>query len=73
MELLCESNRLPEAVLLARTYLPSEVSRIEQMLKDDLANTNNKTADSSADTTQYSNLFPDTQEAVKSEEVSNAY
>jgi coatomer subunit beta' len=27
LELLIESNRLPEAAFLARTYLPSQVSR----------------------------------------------
>lgn len=67
LELLCKSNRLPEAAFLARTYLPSEVSRIVKLWKDDLSQTNKKAADSLADPTQYENLFPDLQEAIKAE------
>lgn len=70
MELLCKSNRLPEAAFLARTYLPSQVPRIVQLWKEDLAKTNKKAADSLADPTQYSNLFPDIQEAISAEVVS---
>ena len=69
LELLCKSKRLPEAAFLARTYLPSQVSRIVQMWKEDLSQTNKKAADSLADPTQYSNLFPDIQEAIKAEQV----
>jgi len=68
LELLCKANRLPEAAFLARTYLPSQVSRIVQMWKEDLGKTNKKAADSLADPTQYANLFPDLQEAIKAEE-----
>jgi len=68
LELLCKSNRLPEAAFLARTYLPSHVPRVIQMWKDDLSKTNKKAADSLADPTQYSNLFPDIQEAIKAED-----
>ena len=71
LELLCKSNRLPEAAFLARTYLPSEVSRIVKLWKDDLSQTNKKAADSLADPTQYENLFPDLQEAIKAEKVSS--
>ena len=41
------------------------------MWKEDLAKTNKKAADSLADPTQYSNLFPDIQEAIAAEQVSN--
>merc|ERR1719494_1383279 len=68
LELLCKANRLPEAAFLARTYLPSQVSRIVQMWKEDLGKTNKKAADSLADPTQYANLFPDLQEVIKAEE-----
>ena len=70
LELLCKSNRLPEAAFLARTYLPSHVSRIVGLWKADLAKTNKKAADSLADPTQYGNLFPDIQEAITAEQVS---
>lgn len=69
LELLCKSNRLPEAAFLARTYLPNHVSRIVQLWKEDLAQTNKKAADSLADPTQYENLFPDLQEAIKAEKM----
>ena len=69
LELLCKSNRLPEAAFLARTYLPSHVPRIVQLWKAELSKTNKKAADSLADPTQYSNLFPDIQEAIKAEDV----
>ena len=70
LDLLCKSNRLPEAAFLARTYLPSEVPRIVKLWKEDLAKTNKKAADSLADPTQYGNLFPDIQEAIRAENVS---
>ena len=69
MELLIKSNRLPEAAFFARTYLPSQVSRIVQLWKEDLAKTNKKAAESLADPTDYENLFPDLQEAIKAEKV----
>ncbi|XP_065653479.1 coatomer subunit beta'-like [Hydra vulgaris] len=72
LELLCKSKRLPEAAFLARTYLPSQVSRIVQMWKEDLSETNKKAADSLADPTQYSNLFPDLQDAIKAEQMLKA-
>ena len=61
LELLCKSDRLPEA---------SQISLVVQLWKADL--TKRKAADSLADPTQYTNLFPDLQEAVKAEEVSQA-
>ena len=39
------------------------------MWKENLAQTNKKAADSLADPTQYDNLFPDLQQAIKAEEV----
>jgi coatomer subunit beta' len=69
LELLIESNRLPEAAFLARTYLPSQVSRVVQLWREDLAKTNKKAADSLADPTEYENLFPDLKEAVLAEKM----
>eukprot|EP00794_Sanderia_malayensis_P015194 gene15194-16762_t len=67
LELLCKSKRLPEAAFFARTYLPSQISRIVQLWKEDLSKTNKKAAESLADPTQYENLFPDLQDAIKAE------
>lgn len=58
LDLLVNTMRFPEAAFFARTYQPSEVSRIVQLWKTNLALTNKKAADSLADPKQYENLFP---------------
>ncbi|MED6136784.1 hypothetical protein PIB30_059067, partial [Stylosanthes scabra] len=55
LQLLIESNRIPEAALLARSYLPSKVSEIV---------VNPKAAESLADHEEYRNLFEDWQVAL---------
>eukprot|EP00287_Rhodomonas_sp_CCMP768_P010439 CAMPEP_0196718458 /NCGR_PEP_ID=MMETSP1091-20130531/1646_1 /TAXON_ID=302021 /ORGANISM="Rhodomonas sp., Strain CCMP768" /LENGTH=1036 /DNA_ID=CAMNT_0042059117 /DNA_START=87 /DNA_END=3197 /DNA_ORIENTATION=- len=59
LNLLCETNRVPEAAFLARTYLPSQVTRMVQLWRDDLKDLNPRAAESLADPAQYPNLFPD--------------
>jgi len=59
LNLLCDTGRIPEAAFLARTYLPSHVSRIVKMWKQDLKSVNEKAAESLADPMEYENLFPD--------------
>lgn len=68
LELLCNTGRFPEAAFMARTYLPSQVSRVVGLWKEDLAQHNKKAADSLADPTEYENLFPEYQEALKAEQ-----
>ncbi|XP_034723026.1 coatomer subunit beta'-like [Etheostoma cragini] len=68
LELLIETDRLPEAAFLARTYLPSHVSRVVKLWKDSLSKVNQKAADALADPSQYSNLFPGLQQALLAEE-----
>ncbi|XP_033487297.1 coatomer subunit beta'-like [Epinephelus lanceolatus] len=68
LDLLIETDRLPEAAFLARTYLPSHVSRVVKLWKESLSKVNQKAADALADPTQYSNLFPGLQQAVLAEE-----
>nr|CAB3232869.1 coatomer subunit beta'-like [Phallusia mammillata] len=58
LDLLISSNRLPEAAFFARTYLPSEVSRVVQLWKEGLSKSNKKAGDALADPSQYENLFP---------------
>jgi coatomer subunit beta' len=67
MELLLTAHRLPEAALLARTYLPSQVSRVLALWKADLKGTNSKAAEALADPAVYPNLFPDFAWALKAE------
>ncbi|KAK6914916.1 Coatomer, WD associated region [Dillenia turbinata] len=60
---LC-SNRIPEAALMARSYLPSKVSEIVAIWRKDLNKVNQKAAESLADPEEYSNLFDDWQIAL---------
>ncbi|KAM6932883.1 coatomer subunit beta'-like [Xenentodon cancila] len=68
LDLLIETNRLPEAAFLARTYLPSQVSRVVKLWKKSLSKVKQKAADALADPSQYSNLFPDLQQALLAEQ-----
>ncbi|CAM5138832.1 unnamed protein product [Eretmochelys imbricata] len=63
LELLIKTGRLPEAAFLARTYLPSQVSRVVKMWRENLSKVNQKAAESLADPTEYENLFPGLKEA----------
>uniref|UniRef100_A0A3Q3L8Y7 Coatomer subunit beta' n=1 Tax=Mastacembelus armatus TaxID=205130 RepID=A0A3Q3L8Y7_9TELE len=67
LELLIRTNRLPEAAFLARTYLPSQVSRVVKLWRENLAKVNQKAAESLADPTEYENLFPGLKEAFAAE------
>ncbi|CAL9182937.1 unnamed protein product [Musa hybrid cultivar] len=75
LQLLVESNRIPEAALMARSYLPSKVSEIVSIWKKDLSKAcfifrllnnfvNTKAADSLANPEEYPNLFEDWQVAL---------
>ncbi|KAL6602925.1 hypothetical protein ACP70R_043286 [Stipagrostis hirtigluma subsp. patula] len=59
LQLLVDSNRIPEAALMARSYLPSKVSDIVSIWKTDLQKVNSKAAESLADPAEYPNLFED--------------
>ncbi|XP_028275951.1 coatomer subunit beta'-like [Parambassis ranga] len=67
LELLIKTERLPEAAFLARTYMPSQVSRVVKLWKESLSKVNQKAADALADPSQYSNLFPGLQQALQAE------
>ncbi|XP_039142749.1 coatomer subunit beta'-1-like isoform X2 [Dioscorea cayenensis subsp. rotundata] len=64
LQLLVASDRIPEAALLARSYLPSKVSEIVALWKNDLHKVNPKAAESLADPEEFSNLFEDWQVAL---------
>jgi len=67
LQLLIESNRIPEAALMARSYLPSKVPEIVALWKKDLQKINSKAAESLADPDEYPNLFEDWQIALNVE------
>ncbi|XP_068601820.1 coatomer subunit beta'-like [Brachionichthys hirsutus] len=68
LDLLIKTDRLPEAAFLARTYLPSQMSRVVKLWKESLSKVNRKAADSLADPSQYGNLFPGLQQALLAEQ-----
>ncbi|GAB6019298.1 Coatomer subunit beta' [Chamberlinius hualienensis] len=68
LEVLISTNRLPEAAFFARTYLPSQISRVVSLWKESLGKINKKAADSLADPTQYENLFAGLHEGFKAEQ-----
>lgn len=67
LEILIQTNRLPEAAFFARTYLPSQVSRVIKLWKEGNAQ-HDKTTQALADPNDYDNLFPGFQESLKAEQ-----
>ena len=68
LEVLVNTGRLPEAAFFARTYLPSQISRVVGLWRENLAKTNEKAASSLADPTEYENLFPGLSDTFKAEQ-----
>lgn len=68
LEILIATNRLPEAAFFARTYIPSKISYVVQLWREQLAKINEKAGQSLADPTQYENLFPGLHETLKAEQ-----
>lgn len=58
VDLLCETGRVPEAAFLARTYAPSQVSRVLALWKEDLKSVSERASESLADPALYPELFP---------------
>ncbi|KAI6671932.1 hypothetical protein NL676_006817 [Syzygium grande] len=67
LQLLVDTDRIPEAALMARSYLPSKVSEITAIWRKDLHKVNPQAAESLADPEEYPNLFDDWQVALSVE------
>jgi len=67
IQMLIDGNRIPEAAFLARTYMPTQISRVLDLWKADLKQINEKAAEALADPAKYPNLFPDLEWALKVE------
>merc|ERR1719383_1225780 len=67
LEVLVQSNRLAEAAFFARTYLPSQISRVVGLWKESVAKKNTKAASAIADPTDYENLFPGLRQCFQAE------
>lgn len=60
IDLLIKTDRIPEAAMLARTYVPEKISDIVRLWKAGLESKNRKKiAESLADPAEYPNLFPE--------------
>ncbi|CAG0887580.1 unnamed protein product [Cyprideis torosa] len=69
LEVLISTERLPEAAFFARTYLPSEISRVVTIWKEKLeASGKKKAAQALADPKDYENLFPGMSDALMTEQ-----
>lgn len=68
LEILINTNRIPEAAFFARTYIPSKISYVVQQWRNELAKVNEKAGQSLADPEQYENLFPGLHETLKAEQ-----
>jgi len=69
LEILLTSNRIPEAAFFARTYLPSEISRVVEMWRVQLGKVNEKAGQSLADPKDYANLFPDYEASLQAQQM----
>jgi coatomer subunit beta' len=67
LQILIDTNRLPEAALFARTYLPSKIAYVVDLWKNNLSKTNEKASKAIADPNEYENLFPDYIESLRVE------
>merc|ERR1719397_546777 len=68
LEILLDSERIPEAAFFARTYLPSQISRVVELWRAQLGKVNEKAGQSLADPKDYPNLFPDYQTSLQVQE-----
>jgi coatomer subunit beta' len=68
LKLLIDTNRLPEAAFFARTYLPSQVSNVVKLWREELKKSNEKAAQALADPADYENLFQGYQDSLKTEQ-----
>ncbi|KAI8354809.1 coatomer WD associated region-domain-containing protein [Mortierella sp. GBAus27b] len=69
IDILIDTERIPEAAMMARAYLPSAVPKVTQLWKQSLiASNREKTAQALADPTEYEDMFPDLQYGLVAEE-----
>eukprot|EP00922_Rhytidocystis_sp_ex-Travisia-forbesii_P036223 GHVS01053735.1.p1 GENE.GHVS01053735.1~~GHVS01053735.1.p1 ORF type:complete len:1049 (-),score=156.03 GHVS01053735.1:77-3223(-) len=69
VEVMINSKRLPEAAFFARTYCPSQVTRVLTLWRQDLASVNEMVAQSLADPSEHPDMFPDFALSIKAEQL----
>lgn len=74
LDILIASDRIPEAAIFARTYLPSKVTPVVDMWRNGLRkNGSVRIADSLADPEAHPHLFPGIEESVAGEQAALAF
>lgn len=68
LEILINTNRLPEAAFFARSYIPSRISEVVALWREGLSQLNERAGQSLAGPKDYENLFPGYSEALKTEQ-----
>jgi len=68
-DLLIATKRLPEAAFFARSYIPSRISEIVSLWKDDLSKVSESAANALADPILNADLFPDMDIALEVEKM----
>jgi len=66
--LLLKNGRIPEAGIFARTYKPSEISRIVRLWRESLQESRPRVSESLADPSEHIDRFPDLAWALKIQE-----
>lgn len=73
LDILIESDRIPEAAIFARTYLPSRVTSVVEMWRAGLRKSGSiRIADALADPTAHGHLFPGMEESISGEKAALA-
>jgi coatomer subunit beta' len=69
IDCLVRAGRIPEAAFFARSYCPSEISRVVKMWKDDLSKLSKVASQSLSDPLEYPQQFPELTLGIKAEQV----
>ena len=69
VNLLLDNKRIPEAGYFARTYIPSQISRVVELWKNDLQSVSVTAADALANPGEHHELFDDYDLALQAEKV----
>jgi len=67
LDLLISTNRLPEAAFFARSYMPSKLTEVIAMWKEQVSTLSEKASKSLANPEEYKNLFPNYDQSVLDE------
>lgn len=69
LDVFLTAARYPEAAFFARTYCPSQLSRVVKYWKEDLKTVNEQIAEIIASPSEHPNLFPGIEQTLKAEEI----